>query len=143
MKTLYANTNKPLLVKWITILSIILGITLFVLYILFDHIALFIAAYIFLFGAQFYGIYKMNAYEIDDEQGTITNSQIKKYPLYISNLATATYKESRKRRFRSLFLHDTGTGFMDIHTNKEKADQIVAHLLKLNPDIEVKHAHYL
>ncbi len=32
---------------------------------------------------------------------------------------------------------------MDIHTSKEKADQIVAQLLKLNPEIEVKHANYL
>ncbi len=37
---------------------------------------------------------------------------------------------------------ESGTS-VDIHTSKEKADQIVTHLLELNPEIEVKHANYL
>ena len=65
------------------------------------------------------------------------------YPLQISQLKSATYKESKKGRFRSLFLHDTGISFMDIHTSRTKADQIVTQLLKLNPEIEIKHANYL
>lgn len=40
-------------------------------------------------------------------------------------------------------LHDAGVGFMDIHTSKEKADQMVAQLREANPAIEVKHINYL
>ena len=65
------------------------------------------------------------------------------YTLRISNLTSATYKESKKGKYRSLFLHDAGTGFMDIRTSKEKANQIVTQLLSANPAIEVKHANYI
>ena len=32
---------------------------------------------------------------------------------------------------------------MDIRLSKEKADQLLAQLLKVNPNIEVKHVNYL
>lgn len=147
MKTVYANTAKRKFTQWGVAVSIVLGIGLFVLYIIFQdashRVLLYIASFCLLQGALFYGMYKLKAYEIDDEQGTITDLDAQKYPLQISQLKSATYKESKKGRFRSLFLHDTGIGFMDIHTSKEKADQIVSHLLRLNPEIEVKHANYL
>ena len=147
MKTVYANTTNRKLTQWGCTISVILGIGLFVLYILYRDASLgtllLIASYGLFQGGFFYGMYKLKAYEIDDEEGTITDFDIQKHPLYISQLQSATYKESKKGRFRSLFLHDTGIGFMDIHTSKEKADQIVAQLLRLNPEIEVKHAHYL
>ncbi len=147
MKTVYANTTKRKLIQWGIAISIVLGIGLFVLYIVLQDashsVLLYIASYCLFQGALFYGMYKLKAYEIDDEEGTITDFDSKKYPLHISQLKSATYKESKKGRFRSLFLHDTGIGFMDIHTSKEKADQIVTHLLELNPEIEVKHANYL
>ena len=50
---------------------------------------------------------------------------------------------SKKGKFRSLLLHDSGVGFMDIRISKIKADQIVAQLLNANPNIEVKHVNYL
>ncbi len=147
MKTVYANTRKRKLTQWGVAVSVILGIGLFVLYIILQdagyRVLLYIASFCLFQGALFYGMYKLKAYEIDDEEDTITDFDSKKYPLHISQLKSATYKESKKGRFRSLFLHDTGIGFMDIHTSKGKADQIVSHLLRLNPDIEVKHANYL
>ena len=147
MKTVYANTTNRKLTQWGCTISVILGIGLFVLYILYRDASLgnllLIASYGLFQGSLFYGMYKLKAYEIDDEEGTITDFDIKKHPLYISQLQSATYKESKRGRFRSLFLHDEGVAFMDIRTSKEKADQIVAQLLRLNPEIEVKHAHYL
>ena len=146
MKTVYSNTAHPALVKWSIGISIALGIFLYVLYISLDDkykLLLYIAAFSFLYGGMFIGFYKLRVYEVNEEEDTITDYNKKKYPLRISNLTTATYKESKKGRYRSLFLHDAGTGFMDIRTSKEKADKIVAQLLSVNPAIEVKHVNYL
>ena len=146
MKTVYANTSRPGLVKWSIGIAIALGIGFFILYILSERdfkILLYIASMSLLYGVLFFGIYKLKGYEIDEEKGTITDYNAKDYPLHIANLTTVTYKESRKGKFRSLFLHDAGTGFMDIRTSKEKADKMVAQILSLNPSVEVKHANYL
>ena len=149
MKTVYSNTSNPKLIKWSSIAAVVVGIICFALYIFEisqnDRVLLFlyIAAFTLLYGALFYGQYKLLTLTIDEEADTITDSRQKKYPLRISQIKTATYKESKKGRFRSLFLHDTGVGFMDIRTSKENADKIVAQILKANPGVVVEHANYL
>ena len=149
MKTVYSNTSNPKLIKWSSIAAVVIGIVCFALYIFEisqnDRVLLFlyIAAFTLLYGALFYGQYKLLTLTIDEEADTITDSRQKKYPLRISQIKTATYKESKKGRFRSLFLHDTGVGFMDIRTSKENADKIVAQILKVNPGVVVEHANYL
>ncbi len=144
MKTVYANTAHPALVKWSCGIAVALGIVLFILYATLEgDYLLYLASFSLLYGAIFISFYKLRIYEIDEGNGTITDYNAKKYPLQISRLTTATYKESKKGKFRSLFLHDDGTGFMDIRTSREKADRMVAQLLRLNPAIEVKHANYI
>lgn len=149
MKTVYSNTSNPKLIKWSSIAAVIIGIVCFALYIIEisqnDRVLLFlyIAAFTLLYGALFYGQYKLLTLTIDEEADTITDSRQKKYPLRISKIKTATYKENKKGRFRSLFLHDTGVGFMDIRTSKENADKIVEQILKVNPGVVVDHADYL
>lgn len=149
MKTVYSNTSYPKLIKWSSIIAVIVGIICFAIYIAElskkDSVQLFlyITAFLLIYGAMFYGQYKLLTLTIDEEADTITDSRQKKYPLKISQIQSATYKESRKGKFRSLFLHDTGVGFMDIRTSRENADKIVAQILKVNPAVEVKHANYL
>ena len=146
MKTVYANTAHPGLVKWSCGIAMVVGIVLFVLYMKLEdnyRILLYMAAFSLFYSAMFTCFYKLRVYEIDPDKDTITDFNKKKYPLRISNLTTATYKENKKGKYRSLFLHDAGTGFMDIRTSKKKADQIVAQLLAINPAIKVKHVHYL
>ena len=149
MKTVYSNTSHPRLIKWSSIAAVIIGIVFFAFYLFQisenDRVLLFlyIAAFTLIYGALFYGQYKMLTLTIDEEADTITDSRQKKYPLKISQIKTATYKENKKGRFRSLFLHDTGVGFMDIRTSKENADKIVAQILKVNPGVVVEHANYL
>lgn len=147
MKTTYSNTSNPTFVKWSSAIAFIVGIVFFILYILIDNVygvLLYIASLSLIYGIIFIGQYKLLTIEIDDEADTITDSRQKKYPLKISNLTSATYKENKKgTRFRSLFLHDSGIGFMEIRTSKEQADKIVEQLLTLNPGIEIKHANYI
>lgn len=134
--------------KYSVIAGVLLAVACFVLYVIFDeeswarsffHIGWFVFFYSSLMG----GSYLLLKYTIDEEEDTIIFSERKKYPMKISNLTTITYKESKKGKFRSLLIHDSGVGFMDIRTSKDNADLIVAQLTKANPSIVVKHASYI
>lgn len=136
------------MVKYSVIAGVLLAVACFVLYVIFDeeswartffHIGWFVFFYSSLMG----GSYLLLKYTIDEEEDTIIFSERKKYPMKISNLTTITYKESKKGKFRSLLIHDSGVGFMDIRTSKDNADLIVAQLTKANPSIVVKHASYI
>ena len=136
MKTVYANSSRPELVKWSSIVAFVVGLVCILLY-LFEAFSnegilafLYTAGFFLLYGAFFYGQYKLLSITVDEEADTITDSRVKKYPLKISELKYAAYKESKKGRFRSLFLHDTGNGFMDIRTNRATAEKMVAQILK-------------
>lgn len=148
MRTTYSNTRHPKLVKYSVIAGVLLAVACFVLYVIFDEESwartfFQIGWFVFFYSSLMGGSYFLLKYTIDEEADTITFSEQKKYQMKISNLTTITYKESRKGKFRSLFIHDSGVGFMDIRTSKENADRIVAQLTKANPSIEVKHANYL
>jgi predicted membrane protein len=149
MKTVYANSTRPELVKWSSIIAFVVGFVFILLYLFraFNQealeILLYIAGFTLLYGALFYGQYKLLSITIDEEADTITDNRIKKYPLKISQLQYVAYKESKKGRFRSLFLHDTGTGFIDIRTNRATAEKMVAQILKVNPNVEVRTEHFL
>lgn len=149
MKTVYANTSRPKLVLWSSIVAFIVGLACMLLYLLEAfgqevlESLLYTAGFTLLYGALIYGQYKLLSITIDEEADTITDSRIKKYPLKISQLQYAAYKESKKGRFRSLFLHDTGTGFMDIRTNRATAEKMVAQILKVNPNVEIRTENFL
>ena len=149
MKTVYANSSRPELVKWSSIVAFVVGLVCILLY-LFEAFSndgilafLYTAGFFLLYGAFFYGQYKLLTITIDEEADTITDSRVKKYPLKISELKYAAYKESKKGRFRSLFLHDTGNGFMDIRTNRATAEKMVAQILKVNPNVEIRTENFL
>ena len=144
MKTVYANTKHPKLILWSCIVIGAAGLTCLVLYIAQKgETYLFSAFYSLAYIAIFFGIYKLNTYTVDDEADTITFSQQKEYPLRLSDIKSIIYMESKKGRFRYLFIHDSGLGFLEIRTSKSNADRIVAQILKANPDAKVEHANYL
>ena len=149
MITVYANSSRPGLVKWSSIVAFAVGLVCILLY-LFEAFSnegilafLYTAGFFLLYGAFFYGQYKLLSITVDEEADTITDSRVKKYPLKISELKYAAYKESKKGRFRSLFLHDTGNGFMDIRTNRATAEKMVAQILKVNPNVEIRTEIFL
>ena len=147
MKTTYSNTRHPSFWKWSSIVAGIVGFALTIIYGL--HVAkddwdvMYIIGFNLFYFAMFFSQYKLLNVTVDEENDTVTNSVQKKYPMHISKLTTVTYKESKKGKFRSIFLHDDGVGFMDLRLSKANADKMVAQLLKANPSIEIKHANYL
>lgn len=148
MRTTYSNTRHPKFVKYSVIAGILMSVACFVLYIIFDEeswyrIIFQLGWFCFFYSSLLGGSYLLIKYTIDEEAGTITFSQQKKYPMKISDITTITYKESKKGKFRSLLIHDNGVRFMVVNTSKENADLIVAQLTKANPSIVVKHANYI
>ena len=144
MKTVYANTRHPKLVLWSSIAVGAIGLVCLILYcVLTGDTLLFASFFSFIYFAVFFANYKLSTYTFDDEADTITFSQIKKYPLRLSDITSAIYKENKKGKFRKLFIHDSGTGFMEILTSKENADKMVEQIRRANPDVEVKHANYI
>ena len=102
MKTVYANTSRPKLVLWSSVVAFIVGLICILLY-LFEAFnsdvllsLLYAAGFFLLYGAFFYGQYKLLSITIDEEADTITDSRIKKYPLKISQLQYVAYKESKQ-----------------------------------------------
>ena len=144
MKTVYANTTHPKLILWGSIAIGAIGVACLVLYIVFSNESyLFSVFYSLIYFAVLFSQYKLSTYTFDDEADTITYSELKKYPLKMSDITTVIYKESKKGRFRKLFVHDSGTGFMEILTSKANADKMVAQILKANPAAKVSHANYI
>ena len=144
MKTVYSNTRHPKLIKWSCIVIGVIGLVCLVLYVtMTQEFYMFSFFYTIIYFAIMFGIYKLNSYTIDDEEDTITFSQQKKYPLRLSNITKITYYETKKGKFRYLFLHDTGVGFMEIRTSKENADKMTAQILAVSPSAEVKHINYI
>ena len=144
MKTVYANTRHPKLILWGSIAIGAIGVACLVLYIVFSNESyLFSVFYSLIYFAVFFSQYKLSTYTFDDEADTITYSELKKYPLKMSDITTVIYKESKKGRFRELFSHASGTGFMEILTSKANADKMVAQILKANPAAKVSHANYI
>ena len=144
MKTVYTNTRHPKLILWGSIAIGAIGVACLVLYIVFSNESyLFSVFYSLIYFAVFFSQYKLSTYTFDDEADTITYSELKKYPLRMSDITTIIYKESKKGRCRKLFIHDSGTGFMELLTTKVNADKMVAQILKANPAAQVSHANYI
>ena len=144
MKTVYKNTSRPKLIKWLCIGIGILGIVSLVLYIILSQESYMFSLFTNLvLWSWLFAEYKLSTITIDDEADTIVDSRQKKYPLRLSGITTVTYNENQKAKFRYLLIHDAGVGFMQIRTTKENADRMTAQILKANPSAEIKHANYI
>ena len=144
MKTVYRNTERPELIKWLCIGFGVLGIVSLVLYIILTQESYLFSLFTNLvLWAWLFAEYKLATITFDEEADTITDSRQKNYPLRLSGIVTVTYNENKKGKFRYLLIHDAGVGFMQIRTTKENADRMTAQILKANPSAEVKHSNYI
>lgn len=145
-KKTYSNSANPKAMSWAAVGAIILAFGFYILFMsktsdLWDTIS--ICTYIVFYGLGFWFIAKSAYLTVDEDAGTVFTGAMKKYPMPIASIQTITYKETKRGRFRSLFVHDNNVGFFEYRTSLKKADEIVTHLTSLNPAIEIKHANYL
>lgn len=145
-RTTYSNTKNPIRAKTIGIIGGIIGVAIMVSGLIFNdriEFDFFIIGWFLAYGCFMLVEYRLRKVVIDEDKGVIYNNANKDYPILISNITYATFKENKKGRLRSLFIHDVGVKFMEIQTSKANAEAIMAQLLKINPSIEVRHANYL
>lgn len=146
MKTVYRNTRHPRLVKWSAIGAGVLGVVFFILYCLKfgegSYFLLYIASYLCFYSVLFLFSYLLLSYTVDPGDDSLTDNLNKKNRLRLSNIKTATIKETKKGKYRSLFVHDYGVGFMDIRTSQANAEKIIAQIREANPGLEIKHSTY-
>lgn len=140
-KVIYRNTEKPKLVRGLAIAGVvivlILGILLAVGVI--DGLSFFYWCWSVIFVFVMTSDYLLREVTIDEEADTLVTNANKKYPMRISNISYIKYRTNKRRKFKSLFIHDNGVKFQDIRTKKVNADAIVAHLLKDNPSIDLQY----
>lgn len=76
---------------------------------------------------------------IDEEKLKVFDRDSKSRPLDIDNLKSIVYKYSKKGRFRKrIIIVEDGAHEIAVDISKSKADEITAHLKRLNPAIEVE-----
>ncbi|MCQ2117279.1 MAG: hypothetical protein MJY76_03975 [Bacteroidales bacterium] len=78
---------------------------------------------------------------VDEDKMTIYDRYSKNRPLAINKLEAVVYKYSKKGRFRKrIIIVEDGAHEIAVDISKSKADEITAHLKRLNPAIEVKES---
>lgn len=142
----YSNSRNPKAMKWIMWSSLIIGFTFYIIAFASEKDfwnILGMSLYLIFYCLFFWLIRKSEYCILDEEAGVVFTGETKKYPMKIDSIRSITYKESKKGKFRSLFIHDTGVGFFSIRTSRKTADAIVEKLISLNPGITVTHSNYL
>ena len=115
----YSNSRNPKAMKWIMWSSLIIGFTFYIIAFASEKDfwnILGMSLYLIFYCLFFWLIRKSEYCTLDEKAGVVFTGETKKYPMKIDSIRSITYKESKKGKFRSLFIHDTGVGFFSIRT---------------------------
>ena len=145
MKTTYANAKHPDRLAWILGTVTAVG---FVAYIAMAgvknpgwqilRIFLYLAA-IFAMNWFIWGTVKCT---VDDEEGTLFTPENKKQPMKISDIDRITRVINRKGKLKYLNIHEAGVRFVDVRLFPAQADNLISHLVRINPGIKVLEKNY-
>lgn len=143
--TKFSNSMNPKLMTALVVSLVVVSLACFVLFVCLDNdwSLVFQIAYMLAYAAAFPIINKMNYCVVDDEKGIVYTHENRKHPINVPEISYVILNESKRGRFRFLFIHDTGIGFVRIVCKRRTAEAIVAKLRTLNPSFEVRHANYI
>jgi len=140
-KVKYVNSDHPTLLKWIFAGIFVIAAVLIALY-SFDSIAVWIIWPILVCAPTIISNLLYNRAVIDEEEGIVYGPDNKEHPIKIDEISYMTYKKTQKGRTRSLFIHDKGRRFMEIGMKQSRIETVAGHLLRLNPEIEVREGRF-
>lgn len=75
--------------------------------------------------------------EIDDEKKSLTISSDRKHPVDITKVDRIALHVTRKGHARYFTVHEVGKRYADFKVRRSSEKEVLEHLMKLNPHIEV------
>ena len=149
MKTTYSNVKNPKRLTWILGAVVIVGYAANIVYFTLintDYTGWqILLMLLYLAGiAAFVGIPLTSVKCTDDDEAcTLTTPENKKNPMRIADIDRITRVTNRKGRLRYLNIHEAGVRFVDVRLLPTQADNLIQHLVRINPAIKVEEKSYL
>ena len=145
MKTTYANAKHPERLAWILGTVVIVGFVAYVAMVGIKHpvwqivrLVLYLAA-ILAMNWLILGTVKCT---VDDEAGTLFTPENKKEPMMVSRIDRITRVTNKKGKVRYLNIHEAGVRYVDVRLFPAQADNLIRHLVRINPGIKVQDKNY-
>ena len=149
MKTTYSNVKNPKRLTWILSLVVIAGYAAYIAYftMIGDDNSDWQIVLMFLYMAGIAALAWLPLASIkctvDDESGTLITPENKKNPMLIADIDRITRVTNKKGRTRYLNIHETGVRFVDVRLLPAQTENLIQHLLQINPNIKVQSKHYI
>ena len=149
MKTTYSNVKNPKRLTWILSLVVLVGYAAYIAYFFLiekDHTGwqiLLMILYLAGIAALVWIPLTSIKCTVDDEAGTLITPENKKNPMRIADIDRITRVTNRKGKLRYLNIHEAGVSFVDVRLFPTQTENLIQHLLRINPNITVQDKHYI
>ena len=149
MKTTYSNVKNPKRLTWILSLVVLIGYAAYIAYFLLiekDHTGwqiLLMILYLAGMAALVWIPLTSVKCTVDDEAGTLITPENKNNPMRIADIDRITRVTNRKGKLRYLNIHEAGVRFVDVRLFPTQTENLIQHLVRINPAITVQDKHYI
>ena len=149
MKTTYSNVKNPKRLTLILSLVVIAGYAAYLAYFALidkDHTGWqIVLMLLYLAGIAALVWIPLTSVKctVDDEAGTLITPENKKNPMRIADIDRITRVTNRKGKLRYLNIHEAGVRFVDVRLFPTQTENLIQHLLRINPNITVQDKHYI
>ena len=149
MKTTYSNVKNPKRLTWILSLVVIAGYAAYLAYFALidkDHTGWqIVLMLLYLVGIAALVWIPLTSVKctVDDEAKTLITPENKKNPMRIADIDRITRVTNRKGKLRYLNIHEAGVRFVDVRLFPTQAENLIQHLLRINPAIKVQDKNYI
>ena len=148
MKTTYSNVKNPRRLTWILSLVVIIGYAAYIAYIAMMGVShpgwQILMMILYLAGIAAFVWIPLTSVKcsVDDEEGTLFTPENKKVPMMVADIDRITRVTNRKGKLRYLNIHEAGVRFVDVRLLPAQAENLIQHLLRINPNIKVESKNY-
>jgi hypothetical protein len=146
MKTTYSNVKNPKRLTWILGSVVIVGYVAYFAMIGIDHTGwqiLRMVLYMIAIAAIVWIPLTSVRCTVDDEEGTLSTPENRKWPIKIADIDRITRVTNKKGKLRYLNIHEAGVRFVDVKLLSAQADALIGHLVRINPNITVQSRNYM